>query len=51
MKYGGKGGELFNKKYRDEHYVTADPSNSPLLFQFRIIDKTIPNIHKVKKNK
>ena len=32
MKYGGKGGELFNKKYRDEHYVTADPSNSPLLF-------------------
>ena len=31
-KYAGKGGDLFNKKYKDSHYVTADPSDSPLLF-------------------
>ena len=31
----GGTGKLFNENFKDTHYVQADPSESPLLHQFR----------------
>jgi len=33
-KFGGKG-RLFNTNFGDTHYVSADPSEPPMTFQFR----------------